>query len=119
MASKPWRSWGKTYTQGWNMAFNNNNTTYHSVAGNSNTHNFGGKSKSCKDDCCLRFNKYRCKKSGSDCQYDPKCTFCAEWNHGFHNCRKRLGKNGKRNSGGFNNGSSGGSNQGANNSPKN
>ena len=20
MASKPWRSWGKTYTQGWNMA---------------------------------------------------------------------------------------------------
>ena len=23
MASKPWRSWGKTYTQGWNMAFNN------------------------------------------------------------------------------------------------
>ena len=26
MASKPWRSWGKTYTQGWNMAFNNNNS---------------------------------------------------------------------------------------------
>ena len=25
MASKPWRSWGKTYTQGWNMAFNNSN----------------------------------------------------------------------------------------------
>ena len=28
MASKPWRSWGKTYTQGWNMAFNNSNSQY-------------------------------------------------------------------------------------------
>ena len=27
MASKPWRSWGKTYTQGWNMAFNNANSS--------------------------------------------------------------------------------------------
>ena len=26
MASKPWRSWGKTYTQGWNMAFNNSSS---------------------------------------------------------------------------------------------
>ena len=24
MASKPWRSWAKTYTQGWNLAFNSN-----------------------------------------------------------------------------------------------
>ena len=29
MASKPWRSWAKTYTQGWNMAFNNNHNYTH------------------------------------------------------------------------------------------
>ena len=107
MASKPWRSWAKTYTQGWNMAFNNYNATTvpgqisHSV-GHSN--NFNNKShnnhnKSWKDDCCWRYNKNRCKKPGSDCNYDHRCTFCAGWNHGFHNCRKRLAKQ-KRNSSG-------------------
>ena len=35
MASKPWRSWGKTYTQGWNMAFNNSSATFL----NNNSHN--------------------------------------------------------------------------------
>ena len=94
MASKPWRSWGKTYTQGWNMAFNNGNTS-NFASGSSivNPNHSSGRSKDWKDDCCWRFNRNRCKKTGSDCNYDHRCTYCAGWNHGFYNCRKRLGKN--------------------------
>ena len=29
------------------------------------------------------------KDPGSECNYDHRCTFCAGWNHGFFNCRKR------------------------------
>ena len=94
MASKPWRSWGKTYTQGWNMAFNNAsaNQSAHSV-GYSNNNSNGKSNKDWKDDCCWHFNKNRCKRTGTDCNYDHHCTYCAGWNHGFYNCRKRLGKN--------------------------
>ena len=106
MASKPWRSWGKTYTQGWNMAFNNS----HLYNQHGNSHNFAStsykgdnvasvghnNSKGWKDDCCWRFNKNKCQNSGSDCKYDHRCTFCAGWNHGFHNCRKRLSKGGRK-----------------------
>ena len=102
MASKPWRSWGKTYTQGWNMAFNNAsaNQSAHAV-GYSNNNSNGKSNKDWKDDCCWRFNKNRCKRTGADCNYDHRCTYCAGWNHGFYNCRKRLGKN-KRSFGGNN-----------------
>ena len=101
MASKPWRSWGKTYTQGWNMAFNNNNamlgTGNHSS--NSVASNNYARNKDWKDDCCWRYNKNRCKKTGSECNYDHHCTYCGDWNHGFHNCRKRQNKFKKRTSG--------------------
>ena len=69
MASKPWRNWGKTYTQGWNMAFNNNHSYSHGMASgygqNKNSHQNNGhqsNSKDWKDDCCWRFNKNKCKK---------------------------------------------------------
>ena len=66
MASKPWRSWGKTYTQGWNMAFNIHNTGSGQFQ-NSNQQaamSSGGnqKGKEWKDNCCWRYNKNRCKK---------------------------------------------------------
>ena len=100
MASKPWRNWGKTYTQGWNMAFNNNPVymgQHHNNFSNNSQPSHGSKfgegsnsGKSWKDDCCWRFNKNRCKKQ--NCDYDHRCTFCAKWNHGHFNCRKRLNK---------------------------
>ena len=37
MASEPWRSWGKTYMQGWNMAFNNANVSH--IQANYNSQN--------------------------------------------------------------------------------
>ena len=95
MASKPWRSWGKTYTQGWNMAFNNSNNSYQSSFSSKNgfqNQKQHQHAKDWKDDCCWRFNKNKCKRSGKDCNYDHRCTYCAGWNHRFHNCRKRLGK---------------------------
>ena len=55
MASKPWRSWGKTYTQGWNMAFNNNNATAGNnwySQGNSTNKASSSSGRSWKDDCC-------------------------------------------------------------------
>ena len=96
MASKPWRSWGKTYTQGWNMAFNNNtlsNNNSSSNGGTSNNYSLGkglvSYTRDWKDECCWRYNKNRCKRTAAECNFDHRCTFCAGWNHGFHNCRKR------------------------------
>ena len=100
MASKPWRNWGKTYTQGWNMAFNNNHNFSH---GSSNNGNNGynrnhqqphqqfnnSNNKDWKDDCCWRFNKNKCKRTASECRYDHRCTHCAGWYHSYNNCRKR------------------------------
>ena len=104
MASKPWRSWGKTYTQGWNMAFNNAvgssgfAHSHNNSNGNSMTNNYKS-NRDWKDECCWRFNKNRCKRSGTECNYDHRCTYCAGWGHGFYNCRKRQNKNTRRSSG--------------------
>ena len=100
MASKPWRSWGKTYTQGWNMAFNTNNAQFgynnqshnqsHGSSHNSGSKGQGqGQSRDWKDDCCWRFNKNKCKRTSSECRYDHRCTHCAGWYHSYNNCRKR------------------------------
>ena len=97
MASKPWRSWAKTYTQGWNMAFNNATVNAYSTVGNnipgsSNHRSQNQNHKGWKDQCCWRYNKNKCNKSGSDCNYDHRCTYCAGWNHSFTNCKKRQNK---------------------------
>ena len=101
MASKPWRSWGKTYTQGWNMAFNigsgvgSSSISHHAQGANTSGFN-GSKNNSngrdWKDSCCWRYNKNRCKRSSTECLYDHRCTFCTGWNHSFYNCRKRKTK---------------------------
>ena len=65
MAEKPWRSWAKTYTQGWNLALNSG-----SVKKSFNDYSFkpdngklqgkiGNKSQNhdWRDDCCWRYNK--------------------------------------------------------------
>ena len=114
MATKPWRSWGKTYTQGWNMAFNNSisnsmashNSNSSAASSSSIGSSHSNKVKAWKDDCCWRYNKNRCKRTASECNYDHRCTYCAGWYHRFFNCRKRLGsfKNKKLSSNGSNHG---------------
>ena len=98
MASKPWRSWAKTYTQGWNLAFTNtgrgvSNGNY-SNSNASSSSNRGGKvpskgSGNWKDDCCWKYNKNQCSRSSTECKWNHRCTFCAGWNHSKANCKKR------------------------------
>ena len=114
MASKPWRNWGKTYNQGWNMAFSNNHNVsqYNHGGGSSNTQHYhrnnqnptnGTKSNSWKDDCCWRFNKNKCSKTANECRYHHRCTHCAGWYHSYNNCRKRGNRGNAAKSGSWNN----------------
>ena len=105
MAEKPWRSWAKTYTQGWNLALGDgsiNRWLYHSGPSSNNNNNsfVGGGRKDWKDDCCWHFNKNKCKKSNQECAFDHRCAYCSVWNHSFYNCRKRQAKRGGNNNGG-------------------
>ena len=108
MATKPWRSWAKTYTQGWNIAFTNANKNFNHANGNAPNSSYNnnsmsrgkggnnsvssassGSSGNWKDDCCWKYNKNQCKRSSNECRYNHRCTFCAGWNHSKANCRKR------------------------------
>ena len=93
MAAKPWRSWSKTYAQGWNLALKGDNGK---KTGNVNMPVSYGSSKPStssgrdwKDDCCWRYGKNKCNKSSRDCDYDHRCTFCGVWNHSYNDCNKR------------------------------
>ena len=114
MAEKPWRSWGKTYNQGWNLALKGNPNGGHSGNSfvprhhNNNANSAGDYGNSSKqhdwrDNCCRRFNKNRCTRPSNECRWDHRCTYCGIWNHGKFNCRKRQAKEGgntyQRNSG--------------------
>ena len=111
MAVKPWRSWAKTYTQGWNIAFSHGNVNGSGKANNFNSSGNGGggsfsksnarePSKDWRDDCCWRFNKNRCGKSSRECNWDHRCKFCGGWQHSYNDCRKRQqrGSNSSNNS---------------------
>ena len=101
MVFKPWRSWAKTYVQGWNLAMKDpigknsftgsRSNNSHGWNGNNSNGNSNGNRDWC-DDCCWGFNKNRCK-NGKSCNFDHRCTYCGGWGHGYFNCRKRLNKN--------------------------
>ena len=93
MHEKPWRSWSKTYAQGWQLALKD--PLHKSNAGSqpnwgNQAHNGRGKKHDWRDDCCWRYNKNRCKKSAEACHFDHRCTYCGGWYHSYYNCRKRL-----------------------------
>ena len=91
MAFKPQRSWAKLYHQGWNLAMRDPiNKANHSSSSNNNVKSNNGSRKDWREDCCWKYNRNRCKKT--NCDYDHHCTYCGGWNHGYYNCRKRLGK---------------------------
>ena len=68
MASKPWRSWAKIYSQGWNLALNE------SVSRNSNPmqpYTIKTPAKhDWRDNCCWKFNKNRCSHTATNCNFD-------------------------------------------------
>ena len=101
MAVKPWCSWAKTYTQGWNLAMREgvvkNQFQSQGSGGNSsgtaNTQRSTGNSgRDWKDHCCWCYNCNRCKSSSSLCKYNHRCTYCGGWSHGYYNCNKRTKK---------------------------
>ena len=104
METKPWRSWGKTYTQGWNLVLRSNGAVSNNTGNvqnwnqpngpGSNGRN-GKQEKNWRDDCCWKFNRNKCRKTPSDCDYNHHCTYCGGWNHGYFNCRKRQRKDGR------------------------
>ena len=98
MSVKPWRSWGKTYNQGWNLALKGSN--YNDSKSNPRSKiNLGSASwvkgatsnQDWRDECCWKYNKNRCKKQSQDCKYEPRCTYCTIWGHGAFACRQKSG----------------------------
>ena len=91
MAKKPWRSWSKVYTQGWNLAMKD-------PISNSKVNKFQApgavKTRDWRDDCCWRFNKSKCSKTNNECKYDHRCKYCGGWGHGDSVCRKKKDKKG-------------------------
>ena len=90
MASKPWRSWAKTYTQGWNLAFTNTGKAFSNANVNSNgpsssSNNYkGGRGGKGNGNW-----KNQCSRSSTECEWNHRCTFCTGWNHSKANCKKR------------------------------
>ena len=76
MAKKPWCSWAKTNTQGWNLALKEPLVRSHShnqsASSSSNNHSFSSEEpkRSWRDDCCWRFNRNCCKKLKQDCDFN-------------------------------------------------
>ena len=59
MAAKPYRSWAKTYTQGWNLQLNDPVRKFsHDQRSSNGSQNKRG---DWRDNCCWRFNKSTCK----------------------------------------------------------
>ena len=82
MEDKPYRSWGKTYNQLWNLALRDPITTNNKFFQNSN------KSGNWKDQCCWRFNRgTKCKKW--NCDFDHRCKGCSSYSHGQNTCPKK------------------------------
>ena len=82
MQKNPNRSWGKIYTQMWNMALCDPLPRTTAVSG------FSGAKKS--KGICWRFNKGICNHP--QCKFAHRCTFCGGTNHGAHVCFKKTKK---------------------------
>ena len=98
MASKPLRNWGKTYTQGWNIALKSSNQVQPARFGGAQNRAgpFSQTKQDWRDNCCRRFNKNKCTKTSNECRYDHRCTYCGGWQHSKANCRKKGTKEGNQ-----------------------
>ena len=78
MSEKPHRSWGKIYSQLWNLAMRDPLQRSTAQSSGSNTTQGDWKEK-----CCWRYNKGgKCKKW--NCKYDHRCNLCGSWTHNKH-----------------------------------
>ena len=91
MAKKPYRSWAKTYTQGWTLIL-----TGDGGHNSSKQLGFQGRLDSLKkgdrdwrDNCCWKFNKTESCPYGKNCRFDHRCTYCGSYGHGSSNCHRK------------------------------
>ena len=93
MAENPGRSWGKIYTQMWNMTLcepsNRLSHNTHPVTQN-------GNKASKRTGTCWRYNKNKCR-FGTQCRYEHRCSYCLVLGHPAAECYK---KNGAKTDGG-------------------
>ena len=99
MAKNPNWSWGKTYTQMWNVCmtdplpcqqFYSGQGVANNRIGHSQGHSSTQKNNSKKDkpDYCWKFNK-GIRKFGANCNVVNKCSYCDASDHGLNNCPKK------------------------------
>ena len=85
MATKPHRSWAKTYTQMWNLTLNEPIKKFQD--NNYQSHSNKNSSKR-RDSVCWRYNKNSCGY-GKACKFEHKCSYCGGHGHPATNCYKK------------------------------
>ena len=84
MDQNPQRSWAKTYMQLWTLSMRD------PLPKSQDNKSFNNKkSGDWKDICCWRYNRNQCKKSGKDCKFEHRCSYCGGGNHIYLNCHRR------------------------------
>ena len=96
MAFKPWRSWAKTYVQGWNLAMKDplSKSGVGSITSGSRVSGTDNQQRDWCDDCCWKFNRNKCNRP--NCPWDHRCTYWGGWGHSFLDCRKCQKKHGSK-----------------------
>ena len=85
MAKNPNRSWGKTFTQMWNIALCDH-LSVAKLLPNAANKNQSQQRKDIKG-ICWKFNKGIC--NNPNCGYIHKCTYCNGTSHGAHVCFRK------------------------------
>ena len=90
MAKKPFRSWAKTYTQGWTLILSGNDNASRQIGQVRNGQNLTGRSQKgdWRDNCCWNYNKRECR-FGKNCRFEHRCTFCGAYGHPSQSCLKK------------------------------
>ena len=83
LAKHPNRSWARTHPQMWTLYLKDH----------INVKNPGGKRQrgDWKENVCWRFNKGKCQKSATNCNFEHRCSSCGAFSHSLLTCRKRRG----------------------------
>ena len=98
MASKPYRSWAKVYTQMWNLTLNEPIKKFNENGNHMYNNNHRNGQQKRKDTFCWKYNKNNCTY-GRNCKFEHKCSYCGVSGHPVTNCHKKLGKKEKQDKG--------------------
>ena len=93
MAKKPYRSWAKTYTQGWTLILSagegSSNNKVSNRTGRISPNDNKKKARDWRDNCCWKFNRLDQCRYGKNCRYDHRCMYCGAYGHPSCTCTKK------------------------------